>query len=319
MSITLKQLEAYHAVMSLGSVTRASRQLGVSQPAISRIIADFEESAGFPLFTRASRNLVPTARGRALHAEVARTYLGLGHIENSMQILRDRGEGQLRLGVVPSLLSHVSHHLVAPFMRVYPQASISLEVVATLNALDWASFRQTDIGITFEAISGSGIETSVIGQTEAACVVPSGHWLALAGKTVHARDLTGEIFISYMPDSGFRTEVDRIFSLEGIQRDLRIEARTTAAVCELAAALGGATIVPSPGPQLAADTRLAILPFRPRLVSDVVLVQPSGGVHSPLASAFAAHAIMRNIDFLADFTSTDRSAPGKSGLFRPEY
>ncbi len=300
MSITLKQLEAYHAVMSLGSVTRAARQLGVSQPAISRIIADFEDSAGFPLFTRASRNLVPTARGRALHAEVARTYLGLGHIENSMQMLRDRGEGQLRLGVVPSLLSHVSHHLVAPFMRLHPQASISVEVVATLNTVDWASFRQTDLGITFEAISGSGIETSVIGQTEAACVVPAGHRLATSGKPVHARDLTGETFISYMPDSGFRTEVDRIFSREGIPRDLRLEARTTAAVCELAAAMGGVTIVPSPGPQLAADTRMAILPFRPRLVSDVVLVKPGGSVLSPLTSAFAAYASGKCIDFLAD-------------------
>jgi DNA-binding transcriptional LysR family regulator len=305
MSITLKQLEAYHAVMSQGSVTRASQQLGVSQPAISRIIADFEESAGFPLFRRASRNLVPTARGRALHAEVARVYLGLGHIENSMQILRDRGEGQLRLGVVPSLLSHVSHHLVAPFMRMHPQASISVEVVATLNALDWASFRQTDLGITFEAISGSGIETSVIGQTEAACVVPNGHRLAAAGKTVHARDLTGEIFVSYMPDSGFRNEIDRVFSLEGIQRDLRFEARTTAAACELVTTLGGVTIVPSPGPQLAADARLAILPFRPRLVSDVVLVQPTGVVPSPLAKDFVAHAVEQSIDFLADFRPID--------------
>jgi DNA-binding transcriptional LysR family regulator len=304
MPITIKQLEAYHAVMSLGSVTRASRQLGVSQPAISRIIADFEESAGFPLFTRASRNLVPTARGRALHAEVARAYLGLGHIENSMQTLRERGEGQLRLGVVPSLLSHVSQNLVASFMRLHPQASITVEVVATLNALDWVSFRQTDLGITFEAISGSGIETSVIGQTEAACVVPKDHRLALAGKRVKARDLTGEVFVSYMPDSGFRIEIDRLFTLQGIQRDLRLEARTTAAVCELAAALGGVTIVPSPGPHLAADTRLAILPFRPRLVSDVVLVQPTGMVHPPLASAFAAHAIAQRIDFLADFPAS---------------
>jgi DNA-binding transcriptional LysR family regulator len=301
MPITIKQLEAYHAVMSLGSVTRASRQLGVSQPAISRIIADFEESAGFPLFTRASRNLVPTARGRALHAEVARAYLGLGHIENSMQTLRERGDGQLRLGVVPSLLSHVSQNLVASFMRLHPQASITVEVVATLNALDWASFRQTDLGITFEVISGSGIETTVIGQTEAACVVPKGHRLALVGKPVHARELTGEIFISYMPDSGFRSEIDTVFSVQGVHRNLRIAARTTAAVCELAAALGGVTIVPSPSPQLAADTRLAILPFRPKLVSDVVLVQPSGGTHSPLASAFVAHATAQSIDFLADF------------------
>jgi DNA-binding transcriptional LysR family regulator len=299
MSITLKQLEAYHAVMSLGSVTRAARQLGVSQPAISRMLADFGETAGFDLFTRASRNLVPTVRGRALHAEVTRTYLGLRHIETSMQMLREKGEGQLRLGVVPSLLSHVSQYLVAPFMRLHPDVSILVEVVATLNALDWVSFRQTDVGITFEQISGSGIETNTIGKTEAACVVPIGHRLAAAGKPVHARDLRGETFISYMPESGFRAQVDRIFTLEGVERNIRLEARTTAAVCELAAALEGVTIVPSPGPYLIADKRLVVLPFRPRLMSEVILVQPAtAAMQSPLASTFAAFAIEQRIDFL---------------------
>lgn len=301
MPITLKQLEAFHVVMESGSVTRASQKLGVSQPAISRMLSDFETSAGFALFTRASRALVPTVRGRALHAEVERAYRGLGHIEASLQILREGGEGQLRLGVVPSLLPHVSLNLVAPFARLHPHSAISVEVVATLNALDWGSFRQTDLGITFEAMTGPGIETSVIGQTEAACIVARHHRLARRAQPVEAADLAGETFISYMPDSGFRKEIDRLFAVQGITRSLRFEARTTAAVCELAAATGGVTIVPSPGAQLAADDRLAILRFRPSLVSDVVLIRPVDVVASPLAKSFAAFAKGQRIDFLADF------------------
>ena len=310
MPITMKQLEAFHAVMSAGGVTRAAEQIGVSQPAISRIIADFETSVGFPLFLRATRNMLPTARARTLHAEVERAFLGLNHIEMIVSALRERGEGQLRLGVVPSLLPMVSGELIAPFSRLHPAASISIEVVATLNAIDWVSFRQTDLGVTFESLSGPGIETSRIGRTEAACIVASGHRLTTLGRPIRARDLQGEVFISYKPDSGFRTEVDRLFLADGIERDLRFEARTTAGVCELVAALGGVAIVPSPGPQLSADARLALVSFRPRIMSDVVLVQPTGGALSPLARAFAAFAKGRKIDFLADLKGAGKQLQG---------
>ncbi|CAN1496131.1 LysR Transcriptional regulator [Rhabdaerophilaceae bacterium] len=300
MAITLKQLEAFHAVMSSGSVTRAAAMLGVSQPAISRILSDFESRAGFALFTRASRNLVPTARARALHSEVERAYLGLGHIEASMLALRDRGVGQLRLGVVPSLLPHVSAQLIAPFVQENPQLSISVEVVSTLNGLDWGSFRQTDLGITFEVISAAGTEVLPVGQTEAACVVPAGHWLAERGGTVQLQDLVGEVFVSYMPGNSFRIAVDRLFAEAGVARNLQFEARTSAAVCELVCALGGVSILPSPGQDLSADRRLVLLSLRPELVSEVVLVLPKFGPASPIATAFVTFARDRTLDFLAD-------------------
>lgn len=46
------------------SITRAARQLFVSQPNLSRDIRDLEEEIGFSLFTRSSRGVVPTEKGR---------------------------------------------------------------------------------------------------------------------------------------------------------------------------------------------------------------------------------------------------------------
>lgn len=298
LAISQKQIEAFHGVITTGTVTRAAQKLGVSQPAVSRMIADLESAVGFPLFVRSSRQLVPTMRARTLHAQVERSLLGLLHIEATARALREQGEGQLRLGIVPSLVPVISRDLIAPFMRLHPMASISIEVVSTLNALDWLSFRQTDIGITFEAMSGSGLETRTIGRTEAACVVPAGHPLTRLGRPVEPRDLSGESFISYMLDSGFRTEIDRMLTTAHVKLERRIEARTTAAACELVVALGAVTLVPAPGPQLTADSRLAMLPFRPSLTSEVVLVVPAGLARSPLAKAFLDFASHQSIDFL---------------------
>jgi DNA-binding transcriptional LysR family regulator len=302
MTITHRQLEAFDAVMSAGAITRAAAKLGISQPAISRMIADLEATVGFALFLRSARSMVPTERARTLHLEVQRSFLGIGHIAGIAAGLKERGEGQLRLGVVPSLLPVISSALIAPFAASHPAASISIEVVATLNALDWASFRQTDLGITHEPMAGAGLTTTSIGHTQAVCVVPCGHRLTQLQRAVGASDLLDDPFISYKPDSSFRADIDRIFSAQGHSRDLRFEARTSAAVCELVAALGAVAIVPSPGPHLSADARLATLSFTPRLLSDVVLVQPAGGASSAIAKAFMAFACDRRIDFGAGVT-----------------
>jgi len=60
MNITFRQVDAFRAVVSSGSVTGASTLLGVSQPAISRLIFDLEIEVEFTLFTRQGRVLVPT-------------------------------------------------------------------------------------------------------------------------------------------------------------------------------------------------------------------------------------------------------------------
>ena len=58
----LKYIEAFSAVVSTGSISAAARQLGVSQPAVSQLIKNLEESVGAPLFVRRNGAIFPTAR-----------------------------------------------------------------------------------------------------------------------------------------------------------------------------------------------------------------------------------------------------------------
>ena len=72
--LDLNLLRVFVVVAETGSVTEAAKRLYVTQPAVSAALRRLAEAVGSPLFARAGRNLVPTARGKALFAH-ARPHL----------------------------------------------------------------------------------------------------------------------------------------------------------------------------------------------------------------------------------------------------
>src|SRR5262245_21177406 len=65
-----RQVEAFRAVMLTGGVTTAAQLMNVTQPAVSRLIRDLQESLKLPLFERRGTRLLPTAEALSLYQEV---------------------------------------------------------------------------------------------------------------------------------------------------------------------------------------------------------------------------------------------------------
>ena len=88
----LRQLEAFAAVMSTGSVTAAGRLLGRSQPAISRLLQELEAEIGYALFSRSPR-VTPTEQGFLLYEDVERALAGMRQIrERAGEIARGQAQ-----------------------------------------------------------------------------------------------------------------------------------------------------------------------------------------------------------------------------------
>ncbi|MBC7800259.1 MAG: LysR family transcriptional regulator, partial [Gemmatimonadaceae bacterium] len=97
MPLSFRQLEAFHAVMIGGSASRAAELLGISQPAVSRAIAELEQGTGFALFDRVRGRLVPTPEGRLFFAEVDVSFTGLDRLRAAAARIRDFGSGAIRI------------------------------------------------------------------------------------------------------------------------------------------------------------------------------------------------------------------------------
>jgi DNA-binding transcriptional LysR family regulator len=123
MSDRLRELTAFVRAGETGSFSRVARELGVSQPSISRMVADLEARLGVKLLLRTTRHVTPTDAGRAF-LERARQILGdLDDAENSARGA-DSLRGTLRVAlsgafgtreVIPRLPSFVAQH---PKLRV---------------------------------------------------------------------------------------------------------------------------------------------------------------------------------------------------------
>ncbi len=289
---TARQIEAFQAVMTSGGVTKAAGMLGLGQPAVSRLIADLETAVGFPLFQRAARSLIPTAKARELSREVERSFLGMDHIRSTARRLATSDLGALRLAIVPSLVSDVMHDLIGPFARANPGIALAVEVLATLEAVERLESVNCDIGLTNETVQTNGLDAESIATRLAVAVVPLKHPLTRLGRALKPKDFAGACFISFMPNAEFRRQLDRMFADARVERDLRYEVRTTAAACEMASALNAITIVPV-APQFGPAALLRALPFRPVLSSDIVLLKQRHRALPPTAETFAAFARQR--------------------------
>jgi LysR family transcriptional regulator, glycine cleavage system transcriptional activator len=99
----LPALRAFEATVRHGSVSRAAKEIGVTDGAVSRAVREMEASLGFDLFTRKNRSVVPTVIARTLAAEVN---ISLERIATGLAMARRSGltERPLVLSCEPTFL-----------------------------------------------------------------------------------------------------------------------------------------------------------------------------------------------------------------------
>lgn len=100
-----RTLAAFHLTAEVRSATRAAELLGITQPAVSQLLAGLERAVGFPLFARGvGRGLEPTAEARELLVDVRRVLESMTALERVVRTMTgvDGGAGgEPRHGTVP--------------------------------------------------------------------------------------------------------------------------------------------------------------------------------------------------------------------------
>ncbi|TMJ89058.1 MAG: LysR family transcriptional regulator, partial [Alphaproteobacteria bacterium] len=96
--IKLRQLNVFIAVVQCGSMAKAAEQLAISQPVISKMIADLEQTLGLSVLERSRLGVEPTRYGRALLRRSIALCNDLRTSVDELQTLADPTTGELRVG-----------------------------------------------------------------------------------------------------------------------------------------------------------------------------------------------------------------------------
>lgn len=259
---TLLQLKSFITVVDEGGFTAAGRELGLSQPAVSRAVATLEKELGSALLIRGGEGLALTEAGAVAvtHAREAVRHLGLMRTEVS-DLVGDVS-GTLSLASLPS----VTGTLIAPHLRTFaerhPAVAIRLLEGSEAEVRDWLDQGAAEAGVVRLPIKG--LDVAALGEQEFVAVVPADSRLAGWAEVGYA-ELAKEPFIR---STGGCAEVfTPIARRLGVELDADFEAREMSSVLEIVRAGLGVSILPSTALDVP-DGRdgIAVLPLAPKTV-----------------------------------------------------
>src|SRR5919112_77674 len=119
--LKLRQLEILLAVADTGSMVKAAARLAVTQPAISRAIADAEHTLGVPLFERSTQGVNPTQYGHALLKRGIAAFDEIDQGVKDIEFLADPTSGELRIGTPAGLSEGIVLAAINKLARQYPR------------------------------------------------------------------------------------------------------------------------------------------------------------------------------------------------------
>lgn len=147
MNQNLSSYKIFYTVANTGNISKAAKELYISQPAISKSIQKLEESIGARLFERSSRGVTLTDAGELLYTHVKSAFETLTLGEDKLRRSIELGVGHLTIGVSSTLCKYVLLPYLKEFIKQYPHINISISCQSTNQTLKLLEEEKLDVGL----------------------------------------------------------------------------------------------------------------------------------------------------------------------------
>ncbi len=193
-----KAIHYFTAVAECLSFSSAAERLCISQPGLSKLIANMEEELGFALFERTTRKVTLTEDGKKFY-ELSRNYLAQCRelaVHNSASML----VGNLSIGFGSIVDERYLPVVMNSFKRKFSKITLSVALFSAEELLKALADNTVDLGIISSyAIPREGYKWKVLFPSKLQVVVWKNHWLTKK-KLVNLRDLKDEPFVFVSSD-----------------------------------------------------------------------------------------------------------------------
>lgn len=262
--VNLRSLQVFRTVMTSGTVSAAARRLGITQPAVSKMLKNLEDAAGFQLFKRHAGRLYPSKEAERLFVEAERLFGHVVSLKETIDALRDSREGTLSVAAIPTLAGSLIARAIGQFRETRPKVKVELRAHTSKQVIEAITRQEIDIGFIHGAVDETHISGQFLWETEIVCLMPRHHPLAKL-RTIACRDLVGQPLITLGPTSPPSWLIRENFSMARITPSTVIETNLTISAYALVDAGAGIAIVDPLAHLNNAYSNLVVRRFQPTI------------------------------------------------------
>ncbi|RQP09836.1 MAG: LysR family transcriptional regulator [Microbacteriaceae bacterium] len=249
--VDLQTVRIVRAIAEHGSISRAARALGYSQPAVSQHLRRAEQRLGVPLVVRAGRGVRLTEPGTVLARHAQSIGQALDAARGELAELVGLRTGTVRLAAFPTASSTIVPRLLRGLREAHPGLTVRYVEAEPPEALGMLRDGLVDLAITFaypgdradpHRESEGPVETVPLYTEPVVIALPESHPLAADGGPVELARLGGERWIAGCPLC--RGHLLAACEAVGVEPNIELETDNAVAVLNLVAAGLGVALLP---------------------------------------------------------------------------
>jgi len=232
--MNLKALRAFQLIVEGGSLTAASKGLGLSQPAVSRLVSMLEDELNLLLFNRSGRTLRVTEKGAAFYVATRHILAGLAEIP---RIAKDIQASETQLNVVTT--PRIAQGLISPSIQrlqhLNPTLRCAVDVLSRFDLDNLVGLRRFDLAVASLPVTHALVELTnhPLFKVRLEAVMRKDHPLA-SRKRVTAADLADENLLGLWEDQLWRQQMNDFMRSNGETGHYIVETRSSLMACQLA-------------------------------------------------------------------------------------
>ncbi len=235
-------LQAFQAIASERSFSRAAEKLLRTQPAVSLALQRLETELGEKLIDRAGRELMLTDAGRTV-LEYARRFENLrAEMENALAELRDKAAGRLTIGANESTTLYLLQH-IENFRQLYPKVKVRIQRSLSSRIPSELIDGNLEMGVVSYDPEDERLVAKVIYTDALSFIVSPAHRFARR-RSVSIIELGMETFIAHNVVSPYREVVVREFQRHKVPLNMEVEMPTIESIRKLVQANQGVAFLP---------------------------------------------------------------------------
>ena len=233
MNIDFELYRVFYVVANNGNITRASEELNISQPAISKSIKNLEEQLGGQLFVRTKRGVILTEEGKEFYKYIKQAIEFFENAESKFSELVNLETGKIRIGVSTTLTKEFLLPYLEEFHNLYPNIEIQISTDYT-NTL-FNKLRNGLIDLIILNLSGEpyGNDIDIIKCHMIHDIfVVNSNYIDLINKEISLKDINNYPLILQTKGANTRTFLDNYCKKNNVTLKPNIELASYNLVCE---------------------------------------------------------------------------------------